>query len=68
VGASVPLWYADWDYQPNFNNFEPFGGWTAPVGKQYESERDYHLSTVIVTINQLTRESNQAIKAYVELM
>jgi hypothetical protein len=37
VGASagLPLWYADYDYQPNFNGFSGFGGWSRPAMKQY---------------------------------
>jgi hypothetical protein len=33
--AGVPLWYADYDGQPNFNNYQPFGGWGSPAMKQY---------------------------------
>mmetsp|Transcript_85296 Transcript_85296/g.104602 ORF Transcript_85296/g.104602 Transcript_85296/m.104602 type:complete len:229 (+) Transcript_85296:366-1052(+) len=34
-----PLWYADYDYAQNFNDFERFGGWTKPVMKQYAGDR-----------------------------
>jgi len=37
VGASSPLWYADYDNEPNFDDFKPFGGWTTPTMKQYQT-------------------------------
>jgi len=33
--GNLQLWYADWDNQPNFNNFQSFGGWSSPTMKQY---------------------------------
>lgn len=37
VGAAhgLPLWYADYDYKPNFDGFTAFGGWSSPAMKQY---------------------------------
>eukprot|EP01101_Sappina_pedata_P003587 TRINITY_DN143_c0_g2_i1.p1 TRINITY_DN143_c0_g2~~TRINITY_DN143_c0_g2_i1.p1 ORF type:complete len:223 (+),score=85.91 TRINITY_DN143_c0_g2_i1:197-865(+) len=39
VGADLgaPLWYADYDGEANFNNFSPFGGWSSPAMKQYNT-------------------------------
>jgi hypothetical protein len=37
----VPLWYADYDYKPNFDGFSGFGGWTSPYGKQYWDSVDF---------------------------
>ncbi|GMT34135.1 hypothetical protein PFISCL1PPCAC_29018, partial [Pristionchus fissidentatus] len=30
-----PLWWANNNTQPNFKNFQPFGGWTSPTMHQY---------------------------------
>jgi len=35
---SVPLWYAHYDNSPNFNDFQPFGGWSSPAIKQYQGD------------------------------
>jgi hypothetical protein len=35
--AGAPLWYADYDNEPNFDDFKPFGGWTTPTMKQYQT-------------------------------
>jgi GH25 family lysozyme M1 (1,4-beta-N-acetylmuramidase) len=37
VGAAntLPLWYANFDYKPSFDDYKPFGGWAAPSIKQY---------------------------------
>eukprot|EP01105_Mastigella_eilhardi_P019969 TRINITY_DN4724_c0_g1_i1.p1 TRINITY_DN4724_c0_g1~~TRINITY_DN4724_c0_g1_i1.p1 ORF type:complete len:255 (-),score=58.17 TRINITY_DN4724_c0_g1_i1:61-825(-) len=35
-GASYPLWYAHYDSNPSFSDFETFGGWTSPSIKQYQ--------------------------------
>jgi hypothetical protein len=48
--TDVPLWYAHWDEKADFNDFHdkgigPFGGWNAPVMKQYKG------STRICNIN-----------------
>jgi len=37
VGSSSPLWYADYDNEPNFDDFKPFGGWNTPTMKQYQT-------------------------------
>ena len=29
------LWYADYDGEQNFDDFEAFGGWSSPIMKQY---------------------------------
>jgi len=38
--GDVPLWYARYDYTPDFNDWysgvSEFGGWTDPTGKQYQ--------------------------------
>jgi len=34
-GSGLPLWYAHYDGEPNFNDFVPFGGWSSPAIKQY---------------------------------
>jgi len=34
--SKYPIWYADYDDQQNFNDWEAFGGWTKPEMKQYE--------------------------------
>lgn len=31
----ILLWYANWDGQPNFNDFVPFGPFKGPFAKQY---------------------------------
>jgi GH25 family lysozyme M1 (1,4-beta-N-acetylmuramidase) len=31
-----PLWYAHYDKDPSFSDFEPFGGWKEPSMKQYQ--------------------------------
>lgn len=33
--GSYPLWYAHYDNNPSYSDFYAFGGWTAPVRKQY---------------------------------
>ena len=33
--AGAPLWYAHYDYNPSFSDFQPFGGWSSPQVKQY---------------------------------
>ena len=37
VGADnhLPLWYAHYDHNPTFSDFQSFGGWTRPNVKQY---------------------------------
>lgn len=36
--SAYPLWYARYSCPANttFNDYDPFGGWTAPVAKQYD--------------------------------
>jgi len=34
-GSSFPLWYAHYDGNPSFSDFQPFNGWTSPTMKQY---------------------------------
>eukprot|EP01012_Entosiphon_sulcatum_P004616 TRINITY_DN1186_c0_g1_i1.p1 TRINITY_DN1186_c0_g1~~TRINITY_DN1186_c0_g1_i1.p1 ORF type:complete len:211 (-),score=26.78 TRINITY_DN1186_c0_g1_i1:38-670(-) len=37
TGAShLPLWYAHYDNNPSFSDFQAFGGWTKPNIKQYQ--------------------------------
>lgn len=41
TGASqFPLWYAHYDYQQNFDDFTPFGGWSSPAMKQYNGNQE----------------------------
>ena len=42
--SGVPLWYAHWDRLPGFVDWHshgigPFGGWKAPVMKQYSGSQ-----------------------------
>jgi hypothetical protein len=36
--ASLSLWFAHYDNNASFNDFSPFGGWTAPQMKQYQGD------------------------------
>ena len=36
--AHLPLWYADWDDQQNFDGFKAFGGWTKPAIHQFQGD------------------------------
>jgi len=38
-GSSLPLWYAHYDGQENFNDFQAFGGWNTPTMKQYQGDQ-----------------------------
>lgn len=40
-GADLPLWYAHYDNSKTFSDFTAFGGWNAPVAKQYEGTTTY---------------------------
>ena len=42
-----PLWYAAYDGETNFNDFEPFGGWTSPAMKQYDDHGDSSCSVSV---------------------
>ena len=33
--GSFPLWYAHYDNNPSYSDWAAFGGWSAPVAKQY---------------------------------
>lgn len=37
--GNLDLWYAHYDNQPNFNDFNPFGGWNRPAWKQYSGDQ-----------------------------
>jgi len=37
-GANLPLWYADYDGEPSFDDFSGFGGWGAPTIKQFTDQ------------------------------
>ena len=37
-GADLPLWYAHYDNNPSFSDFDAFGGWTTPMIKQYAGD------------------------------
>ena len=32
----LPLWYAHYDHNPSFDDFQEFGGWTKPSVKQFQ--------------------------------
>ena len=32
----IPLWYAHYDGEDNYNDWVPFGGWSRPAMKQYQ--------------------------------
>jgi hypothetical protein len=36
--AGLPNWYAHYDNNPSFDDYEPFGGWTTPSIKQYKGD------------------------------
>ncbi|XP_065183148.1 probable GH family 25 lysozyme 2 [Sycon ciliatum] len=38
-GSHLPLWYAHYDNNPSFSDFEKFGGWDRPNVKQYEGDK-----------------------------
>jgi len=38
--SSLPVWYADYDYAENFDDYAAFGGWETPSMKQF-SGNDY---------------------------
>mmetsp|Transcript_6561 Transcript_6561/g.19919 ORF Transcript_6561/g.19919 Transcript_6561/m.19919 type:complete len:226 (+) Transcript_6561:78-755(+) len=35
-GSRYPLWYAHYDNNPSFSDFQAFGGWSSPAIKQYQ--------------------------------
>lgn len=37
-GSYLPLWYAHYDNNPSFSDFEPFGNWNSPYAKQYKGD------------------------------
>jgi hypothetical protein len=39
--AELPLWYAHYDHEPSLETWEPFGGWTEPMGKQYADHHEH---------------------------
>eukprot|EP00054_Salpingoeca_dolichothecata_P031787 m.264614 g.264614 ORF g.264614 m.264614 type:complete len:284 (-) comp28033_c0_seq1:44-895(-) len=39
AGSRHPLWYAHYDGNPSFSDFEAFGGWTRPSIKQYGGDK-----------------------------
>ena len=36
VSGVLPLWYPHYDNRTTFDDFAPFGGWDAPVAKQFD--------------------------------
>ena len=38
-GSSFPLWYAHYDQQPSFDDFEPFAEWSEPLLKQFSGDQ-----------------------------
>lgn len=39
-GSAYPVWYAHYDNNPSFSDWEPFGGWSEPDMKQYTGDDD----------------------------
>jgi hypothetical protein len=37
--SSFPCWYADYDGEQNFDDFESYGGWTQPNVKQFNGDQ-----------------------------
>mmetsp|Transcript_32873 Transcript_32873/g.57419 ORF Transcript_32873/g.57419 Transcript_32873/m.57419 type:complete len:207 (+) Transcript_32873:6130-6750(+) len=37
--SSLPLWYAHYDNNPSFSDFQSFGGWSKPAIKQYAGDK-----------------------------
>jgi hypothetical protein len=37
-GSEFQLWYPRYDGKQNFDDFKPFGGWTAPTIKQFKGD------------------------------
>jgi len=37
--SSLPIWYAHYDDNPSFSDWQNFGGWTRPAIKQYWGDR-----------------------------
>lgn len=67
--AHLPLWYAYWNGQPDFEDWHypavwyegPFGGWSYPTGKQYDSDQTApDLCGVNVDYNIMYREDNRS--------
>lgn len=34
--SNLPLWYAHYDKNPSFNDWQPYGGWEKPYIKQFQ--------------------------------
>ncbi|MDH3217742.1 MAG: fibronectin type III domain-containing protein, partial [Candidatus Krumholzibacteria bacterium] len=57
----LPLWYAHYDQQPNFQDWHnfpaenpdlgPFGGWSSPTGKQYDSDETVAADRAVLCTN-----------------
>ena len=41
ASENLPLWYAHYDGQPSFGDFNPLGGWQTPTMKQYGDSVGY---------------------------
>jgi len=39
--TSLPIWYAHYDYNYNFNDWSSFGGWGSPAMKQYAGDQSF---------------------------
>lgn len=39
-GSNLPLWYAHYDGNPSFSDFDSFGGWSKPTIKQFQGDVD----------------------------
>jgi len=35
--AGAPVWYPHYDNNPSFSDWVPFGGWSSPAMKQYNT-------------------------------
>jgi hypothetical protein len=34
----MPIWYAHYDGEPSFNDWQSFGGWSRPTAKQFSDQ------------------------------
>ena len=64
-GSSLPLWYAHYDGQPDFNDFQGFAGWSKPNRKVASPPGFPRLSPhdIVITPFLATARSNSLTKA-----
>lgn len=39
IASGYPLWWATYNYEPNFDGFKSFGGWSSPYMHQYKGNQ-----------------------------